>query len=36
LKNELESFKQNKPWRERQTVDEKEDPVQPRRSPFEA
>lgn len=36
LKNELESYKQNKPWRERQTVEEKEDPVQPRRSPFEA
>jgi tetratricopeptide (TPR) repeat protein len=36
LKNELESFQQNKPWRELQTVDEKEDPVQPRRSPFEA
>jgi tetratricopeptide (TPR) repeat protein len=36
LKNELESYKQNKPWRERQTVEEKEDSVQPRRSPFEA
>jgi tetratricopeptide (TPR) repeat protein len=36
LKNELESYQQNKPWRERQTVEEKEDPVQPRRSPFEA
>lgn len=36
LKNELESYQQKKPWRERQTVEEKEDPVQPRRSPFEA
>ncbi len=36
LKNELESYKQNKPWRERQTVEEKEESVQPRRSPFEA
>ncbi len=36
LRNELESYKQNKPWRELQTVDEKEEPVQPRRSPFEA
>ncbi len=36
LKKELESYKLNKPWRELQTVDEKEDPVQPRRSPFEA
>jgi tetratricopeptide (TPR) repeat protein len=36
LKNELESYKQDKPWRERQTIEEKEDPVQPRRSPFEA
>ncbi|MCH5376161.1 MAG: tetratricopeptide repeat protein [Planctomycetes bacterium] len=36
LKNELESYKKNKPWRERQTVEEKEDPVQSRRSPFEA
>jgi tetratricopeptide (TPR) repeat protein len=36
LRKELESYQQNKPWRERQTVEEKEDPVQPRRSPFEA
>ena len=36
LKKELESYQENKPWRERQTVEEKEDPVQPRRSPFEA
>jgi tetratricopeptide (TPR) repeat protein len=36
LKKELESYQQNKPWRERQTVEEKEDPVQQRQSPFEA
>jgi len=36
LKKELESYQQEKPWRERQTVEEKADPVQPRRSDFEA
>lgn len=36
LKQELESYQQKKPWRERQTVEEKADPVQPRRSDFEA
>ncbi len=36
LKKELESYEQKKPWRERQTIDEKADPVQPRRSDFEA
>lgn len=35
LKNELESYKKKKPWREKQTVDEKEDPLQQRRSSFE-
>jgi tetratricopeptide (TPR) repeat protein len=36
LQNELDSYLQKKPWRERQTVEEKEDPVQQRRSRFEA
>jgi len=36
LKQELESYQQKKPWRERQTIEEKADPVQPRRSDFEA
>jgi tetratricopeptide (TPR) repeat protein len=36
LKQELESYLQKKPWRERQTVEEKEDPVQPGPSRFEA
>ncbi len=36
LKKELESYQQKKPWRERQTIEEKADPVQPRRSDFEA
>jgi len=36
LKKELESYQQKKPWRERQTVEEKADPVQPRRGDFEA
>ncbi|MBC8874614.1 MAG: tetratricopeptide repeat protein [Planctomycetes bacterium] len=36
LKKELESYQQKKPWREEQTVEEKEDPLQPRRSKFEA
>jgi tetratricopeptide (TPR) repeat protein len=36
LKNELKSYQKKKPWRERQTVDEKEEPVQQRRSKFEA
>lgn len=35
LKKELESYQQQKPWRERQTVEEKPDPVQPRRGDFE-
>ena len=35
LKQELESYKQEKPWRERQTIEEKADPVQPRRSDLE-
>lgn len=35
LKKELESYQQKKPWRERQTVEEKADPVQPRRGDFE-
>jgi len=36
LKNELKSYQEKKPWRERQTVDEKEDPGEQRRSKFEA
>ena len=36
LKNELESYQQKKPWREKQTVEEKEEPAQQRRSKFEA
>jgi tetratricopeptide (TPR) repeat protein len=36
LQNELKSYLEKKPWRERQTVEEKEDPVQQRRSRFEA
>jgi len=36
LKNELESYQKKNPWREKQTVDEKEEPVQQRRSKFEA
>jgi len=36
LKKELESYQQKKPWRERQTVEEKADPIQPRRGDFEA
>ncbi|MCU0978915.1 MAG: tetratricopeptide repeat protein [Pirellulaceae bacterium] len=36
LKKELESYQQKKPWRERQTIEEKADPVQSRRSDFEA
>ena len=36
LKNELESYEQKKAWREKQEVKEKEDPVQPPRSQFEA
>ena len=36
LKQELESYKKKKPWRERQTVEEKPDAVQERRSQFEA
>jgi Tfp pilus assembly protein PilF len=36
LEKELESYRQKKPWRERQTIDEKPDPLQTRRSPFEA
>lgn len=36
LKKELESYEQKKPWRERQHVDEKDEPVQPPRSQFEA
>ncbi len=36
LKKELESYQQKKPWRERQTIEEKAEPVQPRRSDFEA
>jgi tetratricopeptide (TPR) repeat protein len=36
LKQELESYEQKKPWRERQTVEEKEDPVQPARGGFQA
>lgn len=36
LKNELKSYQEKKPWRERQTVEEKEDPGQQRRSKFEA
>lgn len=36
LKKELQSYQQKKPWRERQTVEEKADPVQPRRGDFEA
>jgi len=36
LKKELESYQQKKPWRERQTIEEKADPVQPRRGDFEA
>lgn len=36
LNNELKSYQEKKPWREHQTVDEKEDPVQQRRSEFEA
>ena len=36
LKKELDSYKQKKAWRERQTIEEKADPVQPRRSRFEA
>ncbi len=36
LKKELESYQQKKPWRERQTIEEKADPVQPRHGDFEA
>jgi tetratricopeptide (TPR) repeat protein len=36
LQNELDSYLQKKPWREKQTVEEKEEPVQQRRSKFEA
>jgi hypothetical protein len=36
LQKELESYQQKKPWRERQTVEEKPDPIQPRRGDFEA
>jgi tetratricopeptide (TPR) repeat protein len=36
LKKELESYQQKKPWRERQTVEEREEPIQPRRSRYEA
>jgi tetratricopeptide (TPR) repeat protein len=36
LKQELESYKKSKPWREKQTIEEKADPVQERRSSFEA
>lgn len=36
LQQELDSYKQKKPWREKQTVEEKEEPIQPRRSSFEA
>ena len=36
LRQELESFQQEKPWRERQTVEEKEEPIQPRRRPLDA
>lgn len=35
LKNELKSYEQKKPWREKQDVKEKADPVQPPRSQFE-
>jgi tetratricopeptide (TPR) repeat protein len=36
LKQELQSYEQKKPWREKQTVKEKDEPVQPSRSQFEA
>ncbi len=36
LKKELDSYEQKKPWREKQTVEEKDDPVQQRQSKFEA
>ncbi len=36
LQNELDSYLEKKPWRERQTVEEKDDPVQQRQSRFEA
>jgi tetratricopeptide (TPR) repeat protein len=36
LKQELQSYEQKKPWRERQEQAEKEEPVQPPRSQFEA
>jgi len=36
LRQELESYHQEKPWRERQTVEEKEEPIQPPGRPFEA
>lgn len=36
LKNELKSYQEKKPWREKQTVEEKEEPLQQRRSRFEA
>jgi Flp pilus assembly protein TadD len=35
LQKELESYQQKKPWREKQTVEEKDEPVQQRRSRFE-
>lgn len=35
LKKELESYKQKKPWREKQTVEEKPDSLQERRAGFE-
>ncbi len=35
LKKELESYLQKKPWREKQTVEEKDEPVQQRQSKFE-
>jgi tetratricopeptide (TPR) repeat protein len=36
LKQELQSYEQEKPWREKQQVKEKDEPVQPSRSQFEA
>jgi tetratricopeptide (TPR) repeat protein len=36
LKQELQSYEQKKPWREKQQVKEKDDPVQRPRSQFEA
>ena len=36
LQQELDSYREQQPWRERQTVEEKEEPIQPPGRPFEA